>query len=73
MSAAGAPPLYRLEDIRHRYGARTVLALPALTIAEGETLGIIGPSGAGKSTMLRLLQFLERPSHGRISFRGQDV
>lgn len=73
MSAPGSSSLYRLEDIRHRYGARTVLALPALTIAEGETLGIVGPSGAGKTTLLRLLQFLERPTHGRISFRGHEV
>jgi len=63
-------PAYRLTAVRHDYGTRTVLDVPALEIAAGETLGIVGPSGAGKSTLLRLLQFLERPSAGAIEFGG---
>jgi tungstate transport system ATP-binding protein len=68
-----APPLYRLADIRQRYAARVVLALPALDVVEGETLAILGPSGAGKSTLLRLLQFIEPPSEGTIVFRGDRI
>lgn len=34
---------------------------------------IVGPSGAGKSTLLRLCNRLERPSAGRISFRGTEL
>jgi len=61
---------FDLTDVRHRYGARTVLDIAHLRIARGETLGIIGPSGAGKSTMLRLLQGLERPSEGLVQQNG---
>ena len=64
------PPAFELAGVRHRYGARTVLAVPRLEIPRGETLGIIGPSGAGKSTLLRLLQGLERPSEGVIHVDG---
>jgi tungstate transport system ATP-binding protein len=67
------PPVYRLNEVRQRYDQRTVLHVPELTIAPGETLGVIGPSGAGKSTLLRLLQFLERPADGRIWFRDQPI
>jgi tungstate transport system ATP-binding protein len=67
------PPVFELADIRHRYGARTVLAIPRLSVGRGETLGIIGPSGAGKSTMLRLLQGLERPSEGAIHVDGAPM
>jgi tungstate transport system ATP-binding protein len=65
--------LYALERITQRYGARTVLAVEALTIGEGETLALIGPSGAGKSTLLRLLCLLERPSDGALRYAGRIV
>lgn len=67
---SGVRLVYRITGLRHRYGDRVVLDVPALEIARGETLAVIGPSGAGKTTLLRLLQFLERPSEGRIEFAG---
>lgn len=68
-----APPVFDLADIRVDYGGRTVLAIPALAIGRGETLGVIGPSGAGKSTLLRLLQCLEPPTSGRLLFEGAEL
>ena len=65
--------LYQLRDIQHRYGDRTVLDLPALDIQHGKILAIVGPSGSGKSTLLRLLQFLEAPTNGSISFDGDII
>ena len=44
-----------------------------LSISSGEMLGIIGASGAGKSTLLHILGALDRPSSGKVSFRGQDL
>jgi len=67
---SGAGLAYRITGLRHRYGDRVVLDVPALDIACGETLAVVGPSGAGKTTLLRLLQFLERPTEGRIEYEG---
>ncbi|MDE2180688.1 MAG: ATP-binding cassette domain-containing protein, partial [candidate division NC10 bacterium] len=47
-----------------------VLDAPSFEVLEGETLAVIGPNGAGKSTLLRILGLLERPTAGRVLFRG---
>jgi tungstate transport system ATP-binding protein len=61
--------VYRLADVQHHYGTRTVLRIPSLEVYEGETLALVGPSGAGKSTLLRLLALLEAPSAGTLDVR----
>lgn len=66
-------PLYRLENLRKTYDARTVLQLDVLDVHEGEILALVGPSGAGKSTLLRLLNFLEAPTSGTLIYRGQTI
>jgi tungstate transport system ATP-binding protein len=70
---SAAEPIYRLEGIRLRYGERLVLDMPLLEVRRGETLAIVGPSGAGKSSLLRLLNFLESPSAGTITFGGEPI
>lgn len=66
-------PLYALRELRKDYGARTVLAIDALDIAAGEILAVVGPSGAGKSTLLRLLNFLEAPTAGTLTYAGRTA
>lgn len=62
--------LYRCRDLTQRYGGRTALRLPELSVARGEVLALTGPNGAGKSTLLRLLAFLESPASGELCFHG---
>jgi putative ABC transport system ATP-binding protein len=45
----------------------------SLTVAQGETLGLVGPSGSGKSSLLMVMGGLEQATSGRIMALGQDL
>ncbi len=64
-------PLIELADVHKRYGPTRALDGVSITVAAGETLGIVGESGCGKSTIARLALALERPTAGEIRFRGR--
>lgn len=55
------------------YGKVTAVKNVSLKVGKGETKVIFGPSGSGKSTLLRCLGLLEKPTKGKIFFKGMDV
>jgi len=66
-------PVYELRDVVKLYGQREVLHLGHLVIPHGEITCVVGPNGAGKSSLLRLLNFLESPTSGQITFDGRPL
>ncbi|MBI3453093.1 MAG: ABC transporter ATP-binding protein [Rhodospirillales bacterium] len=54
-------------------GAGAPVAIPELSIAEGEIVAVLGANGAGKSTLLRAVMGLAPPARGRIEFLGRDL
>ena len=65
--------LVELRDAVVVRGARPVLTIDRLAIADGATLALVGPNGAGKSTLLLALASLIRLARGALSFRGIPV
>jgi polar amino acid transport system ATP-binding protein len=65
--------ILRLEALRKSFGALEVLKGIDVSVEKGETVVVLGASGSGKSTLLRCVNFLERPTDGRIVFDGHPV
>lgn len=51
----------------------TALKDLSIEIPRGQFIAVIGLSGAGKSTLLRLLNRMNEPSSGTITFEGNDI
>lgn len=70
-------PILRVESLhkRFRMGDKEVHVLRGIdfSIRPRETVAILGASGVGKTTFLHLLGALDRPTSGRILYRGLDL
>ena len=78
MAAPEVPPgevVYQAEGLTKEFDDGRVAALRGvdLIIRHGEFVSIVGPSGCGKTTLLNMLGLLDRPSSGRLHFRGRDL
>lgn len=65
--------ILRVENIEKSFDSTAVLKDISFSLSEGEALAIIGSSGSGKTTLLRCLNFLEKPSGGKIYVKDQLV
>ncbi|EYD70930.1 amino acid ABC transporter ATP-binding protein [Limimaricola hongkongensis] len=65
--------MIEITGLTKSFGGAKVLAGIDLSIAPGERIVIIGPSGTGKSTLLRCLNFLDRPEAGTIRVGDMTV
>jgi ATP-binding cassette subfamily C protein len=64
-----------LENVSYTYPSATQPAIrnASLTVARGESVGIIGETGAGKSTLVDVILGLLPPTQGRITVDGVDL
>lgn len=71
------PPLLEIVGLRKVYQSKSesieVLSGTNLQVFPGEVIGVIGASGVGKSTLLHIMGGLDRPTEGKVLFRGNDI
>jgi polar amino acid transport system ATP-binding protein len=70
MTTDRLPSLLRVTGLRKRFDKEEILTGIDLDVAPGDRIAILGQSGSGKSTLLRCLNFMERPTSGRIELGG---
>jgi len=72
-----AQPILTLDGVTKNYhmGEVLVTALEEtdMEIRDGEFMVILGPSGSGKSTLVNIIGGMDRPTAGRVLFRGEDI
>ena len=76
-------PLLELRNVSRIFGGggmlsqRQVVALQDFSLIiddrEPSIVAVVGESGSGKTTMARLLLGLERPTSGRVLYRGTEL
>jgi NitT/TauT family transport system ATP-binding protein len=67
--------LVRVDHVTQTYASGThhftAIQDVTLTLKTGEFVSLLGPSGCGKSTLLRMITGLQKPTQGRVLYRGR--
>jgi ATP-binding cassette subfamily F protein uup len=61
--------LIHAQGLAKSFGARPLFEEVALTVSEGDRVGLIGPNGSGKSTLLKILAGCETSDGGMLTLR----
>ncbi|MFF8727139.1 ABC transporter ATP-binding protein [Streptomyces sp. NPDC015171] len=74
-AVAPPPEAVRAENLTYTYPGADRPALDGVTleVRRGEVLALVGENGSGKTTLSKLLSGLYLPTHGRVTWDGQDI
>src|SRR5215470_3859303 len=67
------PPIIECRGLHKWYSGVHALKGVYLTVASGESIGLVGDNGAGKSTLIKILSGVHPPDQGEIFLEGQQV
>ena len=70
-------PMVHLKEVelilKSDAGEINILRGVDLSVAKGESIGVVGPSGSGKTSMIMVIAGLEQISSGRVLVAGQEI
>ncbi len=62
-----------VKGLSKSYKGVEVVNIESLSVAKGESFGLVGNNGAGKTTFFRMILDLIRPTKGQVLSKGVDV
>ena len=65
--------LLSVNQLKKRYGARTVVKNVSFDVKSGEVVGLLGPNGAGKTTCFYMVVGLVGADDGQITLDGTQI
>jgi branched-chain amino acid transport system ATP-binding protein len=66
-------PILEIKGLSKAFGGLKALIDFALTVHQGELIGIIGPNGAGKTTIFNMIAGFIQPDSGEVWFKGEKI
>ena len=67
------PAFLSVHSVSKRFGGLLAVSDASFTVAEGSITGLIGPNGAGKTTLFAIVSGFEKPTAGRVLWRGEEI
>lgn len=65
--------LLEIDDATVMFGGITAVNQTSFTVEPSRITGLIGPNGAGKTTMFNVINGLQPPTSGDVSFKGRRI
>src|ERR1700761_5714797 len=65
--------MIEIKDLKKAYNNILVVNIPHLSIAQGESVGLVGNNGAGKTTLFRMMLDLIRADSGEVTSKSELV
>jgi putative lysine transport system ATP-binding protein len=65
--------IIEVQHLSKSFGSNEILKDINFSVNKGEVVCIIGASGSGKSTLLRCINLLEKPTGGKVLYKGRNI
>lgn len=62
-----------VDRLTKQFGGLKALDAVSFQVKEGEIVGLIGPNGSGKTTLFEVISGFDRPTYGKIFFKGDRI
>ncbi len=60
-------------EVSKHYANHTALDKVSFNVPKGSIFGLLGPNGAGKTSLIRIINQITGPDHGKIIFDGTEL
>ncbi len=72
-AGTGSGPLLEVREVSKTFGGIAAVGGVSLSVARGESLGLVGPNGAGKTTLFNCVCGQLRPEQGMVELEGINL